>query len=50
MDFTTPDGSDNMQQQNQANYDRIKQDVKEIVDAEITPIKADERLAKLIKT
>lgn len=49
MDFTTSDGSDTMQQQIQFNYDRIKQEVREIVDAEITRIKADERLSKLIK-
>jgi len=49
MDFTTPDSSDNMQQQIQANYDRIKQEVREIVDAEITRIKADEKLSRLIR-
>lgn len=49
MDFTTPDGSDSMQQQIQLNYDRIKLEVREIVDAEITRIKANEKLSKLIK-
>lgn len=49
IDFTTPDGSDTMQQQIQLNYDRIKRGVREIVDAEITRIKADEKLSKLIK-
>ncbi|CDN30490.1 Putative mobilization protein [Mucinivorans hirudinis] len=49
MDFTTPDGSDTMQQQIQLNYNRIKQEVREIVDAEITRIKADENLQHLIK-
>lgn len=50
MDFTTPDGSDSMQQQILLNYDRIKQDVREIVDTEITRIKADEKLSKSIKS
>lgn len=49
MDFTTLDGSDNMQQQIQLNYDRIKQEVREIVDAEITRIKSNPELSKLIK-
>lgn len=49
MDFTTPGGSDTMRQQIQLNYDRIKQEVREIVDAEITRIKADPVLSKLIK-
>ncbi|MDD4819278.1 MAG: hypothetical protein PHD21_00350 [Flavobacteriales bacterium] len=49
MDFTAPDGTDNMQQQIQANYDRIKQEVAEIVTAEIDSIKNYEKLSKLIK-
>lgn len=49
MDFTVPDSSDSMQQQIQLNYDRIRQEAIEIVDAEITHIKADEKLLKLLK-
>jgi len=48
-DFLAPDGSDAMQQQIQLNYDCIKQEVKEIVDAEITRIKSDPNLKSLIK-
>ncbi len=49
MNFNAPDGSDTMQQQIQANYDRIKQDVREIVYTEITRIKTDSKLSKLLK-
>ena len=49
MNFSTPEGSDNMQQKIGLNYDRIKQEVREIVDDEIARIKADENLSRLIK-
>lgn len=49
IDFTDENGRDCMSEQIQLNYDRIKQEVREIVDAEITRIKADEELVKLLK-
>lgn len=49
MDFNAPDGSDIMQQQIQLNYDRIKQEVKEIVDIEIERIKSNPELKGLLK-
>ncbi len=38
-----------MEEQIQLNYDQIKSDVQNIVDVEITRIKADPELSKLIK-
>ena len=49
MDFTANDSIDNIQQQIQGNYECIKLEVKGIIDAEITRIKEDEKLSKLIK-
>lgn len=49
IDFTDDNGRDCMSDQIQLNYDRIKSEVKEIVDTEITRIKADKNLSKLIK-
>ena len=50
IDFTDENGRDCMSNQIQLNYDRIKYEVTEIVDTEITRIKADEKLSKLIKS
>lgn len=38
MDFTTLDDPDKMQQQIQANYDHIKQEIREVIDNEIKRI------------
>lgn len=43
------DGNDTMQQQIDANYYRIKSEVKQIVADEIERIKADPKLSHLIK-
>ena len=48
-DFTDKDGNDTMQQQIDANYYRIKSEVRQIVADEIERIKADPELAHLIK-
>ena len=49
IDFTDKDGNDRMQEEIQANYDRIRQEVKQIVENEITRIKNDPELCHLIK-
>ena len=49
IDFTDKDGNDTMQQQIDANYYRIKSEVKQIVADEIGRIKADPELSHLIK-
>lgn len=46
--FLDAEGRDIMQEQIQRNYDRIKADVEEIVEAEITRIKSDEKLRHLL--
>ena len=49
IDFTDKDGNDTMQQQIDANYYRIKSEVRQIVADEIGRIKADPELSHLIK-
>ena len=49
IDFTDEQGNDTMQQQIDANYYRIKNEVKQIVADEIERIKADPELSHLIK-
>lgn len=49
IDFTDGQGNDTMQQQIDANYYRIKNEVKQIVADEIERIKADPALSHLIK-
>ena len=49
IDFTDKDGHDRMQEEIQANYDRIRQEVRQIVEDEITRIKNDPELCHLIK-
>lgn len=49
IDFTDKDGNDRMQEEIQANYDRIRQEVRQIVENEITRIKNDPELCHLIK-
>lgn len=49
IDFTDKDGNDTMQQQIDANYYRIKNEVRQIVADEIERIKADPELSHLIK-
>lgn len=49
IDLTDENGRDCMSDQIQLNYERIKQEVREIVDAEITRIKSDDNLRNLIK-
>ena len=49
IDFTDEHGKDRMQEEIQANYDRIRQEVRQIVDDEITRIKNDPDLRHLIK-
>ena len=49
IDFTDKDGNDRMQEEIQANYDRIRQEVRQIVEDEITRIKNDPELCHLIK-
>ena len=44
IDFTDKDGNDRMQEEIQANYDRIRQEVRQIVEDEITRIKNDPEL------
>ena len=48
IDFTDKDGNDTMQQQIDANYYLIKNEVKQIVADEIERIKADPELSYLI--
>ena len=47
--FTDKDGNDRMQEEIQANYERIRQEVQQIVEDEITRIKNDPELRYLIK-
>ena len=49
IDFTDKDGNDRMQEEIQANYDRIRQEVRQIVEDEITRIKNDPKLSHLIR-
>ena len=49
IDFTDKDGNDRMQEEIQANYDRIRQEVRQIVEDEITRIKNTPELRHLIK-
>ena len=49
IDFTDKDGNDRMQEEIQANYERIRQEVRQIVEDEITRIKNDPELCHLIK-
>ena len=49
IDFTDKDGNDRMQEEIQANYDRIRQEVWQIVEDEITRIKNDPELCHLIR-
>ena len=49
IDFTDKDGNDRMQEEIQANYERIRQEVRQIVEDEITRIKNDPELRYLIK-
>jgi len=49
IDFRDADGNDLMKEQIQLNYDRIKQDVKQIIIDEIERIKADPELEHLVK-
>ncbi len=49
LDFRDEKGNDRMQDEIQANYDRIRQEVRQIVEGEITRIKNDPDLQHLIK-
>ena len=49
IDFMDKDGNDRMQEEIQANYDRIRQEVRQIVEDEITRIKNDPELCHLIR-
>ena len=49
IDFRDEDGNDRMQEEIQANYNRVKQEVQQIVEDEITRIKNDPELRYLIK-
>ena len=49
IDFRNADGNDMMKEQIQLNYDKIKQDVKQIVIDEIERIKNDPKLQHLVK-
>ena len=49
IDFRDTDGNDQMKEQIQLNYDRIKQDVKEIVSSGIERIKNNPNLKHLVK-
>ena len=50
IDFTDKDGNDRMQEKIQANHERIRQEVRQIVEDKITWIKNDQALCHLIKT
>ena len=50
IDFRDADGNDLMKEQIQHNYDRIKQDVKQIVIDELERIKNDPKLKHLVKS
>ena len=49
IDFRDEDGKDKMQEEVQKNYDRIKQEVQNIVISEMERIKSDPKLQHLIK-
>ena len=49
LNFIDEDGSDTMAEQIQLNYERIKQDVLQIVEKEKIRIKADPKLRDLLK-
>ncbi len=49
IDFSDADGNDHMKEQIQLNYDRIKQDVRDIVSSEMERIENDPELAHLIQ-
>lgn len=49
IDFRDEGGNDRMQEEIQANYNRVKQEVQQIVEDEITRIKNDPELRYLIK-
>ncbi|HIX55100.1 MAG TPA: hypothetical protein H9853_08740 [Candidatus Sphingobacterium stercoripullorum] len=48
IDFRDEDGNDRMQEEIQANYNRIKQEVKQIVEDEMERIKNNPELSHLI--
>ena len=50
IDFRDKDGNDRMQEEIQANYNRVKQEVQQIVTDEMERIKNDPNLQHLIKT
>lgn len=50
IDFRNEDGNDRMQEEIQANYNRVKQEVQQIVTDEMERIKNDPNLQHLIKT
>lgn len=49
-DFTNEDGEDMMEQEIKANYDRVKTEVREIVERELQRISDDPELSKLLNT
>ena len=49
IDFRDGDGNDRMQEEIQANYNRIKQEVQQIITDEMERIKNDPELQHLIK-
>ena len=49
IDFRDEDGNDRMQEEIQANYNRVKQEVQQIVTNEMERIKNDPELQYLIK-
>lgn len=49
IDFRDGDGNDRMQEEIQANYNRVKQEVQQIVTDELQRIENDEKLIHLIK-
>ena len=49
IDFRDEDGNDRMQEEIQANYNRVKQEVQQIITDEIERIKNDPNLQNLLK-
>ena len=49
-DFTNEDGEDMMEQEIKANYDRVKTEVRDIVERELQRISDDPELSKLLNT
>jgi len=47
-DFTNEDGSDNLKETIEANYKRVKQDILQLVQKEITRMESDPSLSHLI--